>query len=424
VSTAIQGAGISLNVAKNLLVRAGSSNHAQAVANSSSGGNNHNNQLTATATADVSLIATGNIAISVGKGKTGSASFIAGNDVGVTVFVLGQNNTAVANDNADMDITAGGNLSVSVGGPLHISGGQGAGLGASVIAGASASSVTQGGRATGNVSAKAVISVGGNLTVTLHGGGASLLGGGQAASDARLSAFGTNGNFAVATLQVDNSLTIKADGALKLTGASHVTVATELLASSAGFPSTSVSFGAAGGAVKSSVNIRGKSVNLDNGGVNVTLDSAGLSSSVAPSFDGTITITNTGGGAPIDSAPSPLSVRTSALRSDLGAVRSFSEWQAVPASGAGASRIQSLDSGAVQLAAPAVQPLDLLQTQGLTVSLVTVLGTPVAKSDTQSVTLFTPGDIGSLQPAAFLGSCNSLSLPQAAQAYRCASGGK
>ncbi len=425
VSAAIQGAGISLSVAKNLLVRAGSSDHAQAQTNG--GGDS----VTATATADVSLITTGNLAITVGKGKVGSASFVAGNDDGVVGFAIGSSKTVTANMNADMDISVGGNLTLSVGGPLHISGGQGAGLGAFLDAGSvSSAKPAPGSVVTGNVSAKSVISVGGNLTVTLHGGDASLLGGGQAASDAFLAALGNSSDAARTSLNVDSSLSIKAGGALKITGAGLLTVATQLLATSTGgspvgLPSVFVaSGGAVSGKIKSSVSIHGKSVNLNNA-KNISMLSNGSTSLNGLLFEGSISIVNTGGGQPIGAAPSPLSVHAAAT---LGAhallstgVRSLSEWRAVPVSDVAPSQVQSLDTGAVQLAAPAVQLLDTLETQGLTVNLVTVIGDGVPVASTEAATLFTPGDI--VHAASFLGSCNTLSL-QPSQPHRCTVGGK
>ena len=57
-------------------------------------------------------------------------------------------------------------------------------------------------------------------------------------------------------------------------------------------------------------------------------------------------------------------------------------------------------------------------------SLETVVGMPAVASTTDAATLFTPSDIGSLQPALFLGSCNSLLLPQVTPSYRCTVDGR
>ena len=358
VSTSLQGAGITLTAIKGLLVQAGS---ASVIASASGSGN----QATASATADVSLTTTGNLTLTVGKGTVGDASFVGGRgDNAVKTFISrgrrsghGQRHWGHGHQRRRKPEPRRGR------GP-EIAGGDDAGAGARVIAGSSGT-LARSGIAKDEISAKALVTVAGNLTVTMHGGDASLLGGLAPASHASVMAWGGSGSHAQARFDVDSDLTIKAGGTLKLTGAGNVTVATEILLNSSALPVVTTNDGQVSGKIESDVSIRGKSVNLNNG-IHVSAPSIGSTSRSGLLLLGEVSIANTGGGSPIDSAPAPLSVRgaepttaligISPLSTGFGGVRSLSEWQSVPVSGMDLPQTQSL-VGAARLTAPAVQPL-------------------------------------------------------------------
>ncbi len=280
-----------------------------------------------------------------------------------------------------------------------------------ILAGSSSSfgPANNGGFASAKLSAHTAFTAGGGLAVLLHGGNASLAGGGQGASGAFVFAVASSGA-AKTVYNVDNSLSLKAAGALTVAGAGNVAISTELVANGSGFPhilplgaQTSVTVD-----VNSSVKITGKTVNINNGH-NVTQNSAGTSGFSVPAggsfgaasefLDGSITITATGGTAPVLSVNSPvvraLSVRTLGV-SLLDTETSFG----------GTKTLSSLPVTSVTPAVQTDSQVDL--TSGLLIDSDTAtqtLGTLQSMSTVLSLeTLVAPAGFGAESPAQGLGS--------------------
>ena len=389
---------------------------------------------------DPTLTATKNISIKVGHAGVagGSASFLGGNAIGAQLFIGPRNgNRANGTTTADLNVTAGGNISLNVADGLRVAGGQGAGASGVILAGSPSSfgPANNGGLANAKLSAHTAFTAGGNLAVTMHGGDASLLGGGQGASGAFVFAVASSGS-AKAAYNVDNSLSLKAGGALALAGAGNVTIATQLAgASPTIFPlgsQTNVTVN-----VNSSVKITGKTVNI-NGGVHVTTNSAGTSGFSSPAggpfgaasefLDGSITITATGTTPPVFAVRS-LAIRTLEIaprgtETSFGGAKSLSSLPVTSVTPTVQTDGQvDLTSGLLIDSDSATQTLGTIQSMSTVLSLETLVAPAgfgaEASSQTGQPTLFTPAISSGDYSSSFAGACTALVLRQNSS-YRCA----
>ncbi len=450
VSTTITGKNIALTVGGSLLVRAGGSDKAIGEVFGAF------NSVNYSVNADTNVTAGQNLTIKVGTGAVGDASFLGGNaETAHLTAGSSVSNHIIGTVHGDLNLSAGGNISIDVRGNLNVTGGQG--LGASGVAHAGSFSPgrmtpvagADGGLVTADLTAKTVFTAGGALAITLHGDGANLAGGGQAASDASVQAVASGASAARAVYNLDNSLTMQAGGAWSLTGAaSGVTINTELVASRAAGPfttpigpNTSVSVQG-----NSSVTLSGKTLNVNNG--NFTRNAAGTAGFSSPAggssvisghtyalgaadvfLNGNITLLS--GGKPIPAAIHAVEIKGAGglklapLQSGLsfGAQRSLSELPSASISVTPAAVQVGLGAGVTLLTDGSAQHLGTVQSQSPVLSLVTIAAPAAGSPQLQpgAVTLFDP----STGSAAATGSgvCTALVLKPAG-GYRCGAGGR
>ena len=291
------GTTLKLKVGGSLLVRGGGSDGPSAFA--IGGGNS----ATATANVSVNLTAGGNMTIV--EGGSG-ASIVGGNGNQVKVISAFSFNQANADIDSDVNVNAGGSLMLKVHGNLTVAGGPGAG--ASFVAAGDVGSLfgtlvpAVGGGAHGDVSAAVNLTAGSALTIKMTSGGqVAILGGGQGASNAFLEAVGSGDS---ATLNVTSGVNINAVGALDVTGAlagpsstAAVTLQTQLLATSSGFPFVGISGAGNVASVTgdSSIKIHGNTVNLGTS-ININANSgSSIISGSGVSLDGTISVSDAHG---------------------------------------------------------------------------------------------------------------------------------
>ena len=417
-----------------------------------------NLKATATASADASIAATGNVTITAGSAPPAMLPSSAAAPARAVPIIFGSNNAATATAHGDLNITAGKALTITATGNFKVAGGPGAENSALVVAGLPASfsgansppigaaSAT----ATATVTSKLSFTAGTALSVTA-GGNIDIFGGSRGASAALVSAIGGSfdGHKDKATLTVDQSVNMKA-ASVSLTadsGLGSVNINTFPPSASAAPPVNVTSSGAgnvAKATVNGSVTITSKTPVAINGTYmpSIGLGTTGASLGTGIYTNGNLTITDTikvtgqrgtatAGFHPLVFSPGMVRLGTGSLRlaPEMGTT-SFSRIQDL--GGANLTPVapqpEMIISGGIDLPAPTVTTLDTLQVQSVVPSLVTVT---VAGDDSQQTKPASRTDQGAtFQPdltaadfsGSFPSSCSVLLVSQVD--HRCPAGDK